>query len=224
MVYLQSRIPVVVEPGCRSGDDPEMGSTDSISSWKEMMKEIVGVQRPSIDTSVLPRPLVLPTMLDSPQSPLPRPRTSQSRSIFPNSSFRQSTMPSLPCTSRQQLPVPNRHRSLPAFKHGNEPHVPPLLTLPMPHPLATNAPTSHPQTPSSYSCSIPSPANSQKQFFSSGPGVVDAQSPRDRRWRSKHLSMMPLSSSPREIQSAEASPTTRSTRARLSKPLPAHFM
>ncbi|KAF8552590.1 hypothetical protein OG21DRAFT_1486092 [Imleria badia] len=223
VVYLQSRIPVVVEPKRRSDDDPEMGSADSHSSWREMMKEIVGVQTSSTDTNVPPWPLVLPTMLPQPTPP--------SQSTLPNPPCRQSMMPSLPRTSQQYLPaphsVPSRHRSLPAFKHGNGPRIrdiPPLLTLPIPHPLVTATLSSHPQTPSSYSYSTPSPANSEKQFFSSGPGVAVAQSPIDHQWRSKHLSIMPLYSSPSEMQNAEGSPTTRSMRARLSKPLPAHFM
>ncbi|KAF8447333.1 hypothetical protein L210DRAFT_2791200 [Boletus edulis BED1] len=225
VVYLQSRIPVVVEPKRRSGVDREMGSSDGLSTWKEMLKGIVGIQGSGTDTSVPPRPLMLPTVHTGQTSPsLPSP---QGQSTLPNPPHRQSRMSSLPHTSSQQpLPtshsVSSRHHSLPAFKHGNVPHIRPSLTLPIPHVLASNPPSSHPQTPSSHSYSTPSSAN---HSFTFRPGVANVQSPIDHRWRSKHLSMMPpSSSSPREMQSPEGSPTTRSMRAKLTKPLPAHLL
>jgi len=192
------------------------------------MKEIVRVQSSNTDTSISPRPLVLPTMVHTGQPSLPQSSGSRCQSTLPNASRRQSTMPSLPHTGQQFLPgphsVPNRHCSLPAFKHGG-PGLRPLLISSIPRHLATSASPSHPQTPSSYSYSTPSssPAISQNQFFKFEPVVGDLPSPtgRDHRERSKHLSMMPPSFS---MQSADESPTTRSTRARLSKPFPAHAM
>ncbi|KAI9574169.1 hypothetical protein HD554DRAFT_2045019 [Boletus coccyginus] len=226
VVYLQSRIPVVVEPN-RSGVDPEMGPSDSHSLWKGKMKEIVRVQSSNTDTTVSPRPLVLPTMIHAGQPSLSQSPGSQCQSTLLNASRRQSTMPFLPHTGQQFFPephsVPNRHRSLPAFKHAPGPDLRPLLTSSILRTLATSASSSHPQTPTSYSYSTPSssPAVSQNQFFGFEPVVGGLPSPRDHRWRLKHLSMMPPSPS---IQSADGSPTTRSTRARLSKPLPAHAM
>lgn len=226
VVYLQSRIPVVVEPKFpkRRSGDLEMGSTDSLSLWREKVEEIVRAQGSNTDGSVPSRPLVLPTMTHPRQSSLPHSLASQRQSTLP-APRRQSTMPSPPHSDQQPFlslpPVPNRHRSLPAFKHGKGDHLRPLLTISVSRPLAASTSTSHPQTPSSHSYSIPSPANPQSQPFSFGPSIADAQSSNG---SSRHLSMMPLSSSPREMQSAKGSPTTRSTRARLSKPLPAHLL
>lgn len=226
VVYLQSRIPVVVEPRLykrRSGVDLEWGSTDSLSSLKEKMKEIFRTQGSSTDTSVPPRPLVLPTLVHPRQSFPPQPQSN-----LPNAPRRQSTMPSLPHTVQQPFrplpPVPSRHHSLPAFKHGNGPHLRPLLTLSVPRPLAADAYSPHPQSPSSYSYSTPSPANPQNQFFSFQPSVTEVQSPRFHRGTSGHLSMMPLSSPSGETQNAEGGFTTRPTRARLTKPLPTHLL
>ncbi|KAH0826916.1 hypothetical protein J3R83DRAFT_4509 [Lanmaoa asiatica] len=232
VVYLQSRIPVVVEPKLhkrRSGVDLEMGSTDSLCSWNEKMKEIIRVQGSNTDTSVPPRPLLLPTMVHTRQSSLPQSSAPQRESTLPNAPRRQSTVPWLPHTGQQPHPalppIPDRHRSLPAFKHGDTPHLHPLFTLSIPRPLANNGSPSHPQTPSSHSYSPHPPANLQNQLFSVGPSVADVQSPKDHRDISRHFSMMHLSSSPREMQSAEGSPTARPTaRARLSKPIPAHLM
>ena len=222
MVYLQSRIPVVVDPKHRSGVDLELGSTDSLSLWREKINEIVGAQGSNTDTNVPPRPLVLPTMAHAGQPSEPQSSGPQRQSTLPNPPRRQSTRPPLPHTGQQFLPAPHsgpsRHRSLPAFKHGSGPGLHPSPTWSIPRPLATSASTSHPQTPSSHSYS---PASSQNQPFSLEPNVVDTRPPRDHRGRSKHLSMMPSSSSPREM-STEWSPTTR--RAKLSKQLPAHFM
>ena len=205
-----------------------MGSTDSLALWREKLKEIVGVQGPSTDTSVSPRSLVLPTVVHAGQPSLPLSSGHQRQSTLPNPPRRQSTMPPLPHTCQQFIPAPrsvtSRHRSLPAFKHGSGPDNRPPLTLSMPRPLATSASPSHPQTPPSHSYSTPSPASSQNQLLGFEPSVADVWSPGDHRGRSKHLSMMSPSSSPREMQSAGWSPTTRSSRAKLSKQLPAHFM
>lgn len=223
VVYLQSRIPVVVEPRLhkrRSGVDLEMGSTNSLCSWNEKMKEFIRVQGSNTNRSVPPRPLVLPTIVHARQSSLPQ----SSAPTLPNAPRRQSTMPSVPYTGQQPLhalsSVPSRHHSLPAFKHSNGPHIRPLLTLSMPRPHATNASSSHPQTPSSHTSS----ATPQNQFCTFEPSVADVQPPRDHRGISRHLSMMPMSSSPKEMESAEGSFTTRPTRAKLSKPPPAHLM
>ena len=207
VVYLQSRIPVAVEPEPRSGPDSEMGLTDTLSSWKEMIKEVVGVQRSSTDSSVQPRPLVLPAMVETGQS--------------------SSTLPIAPRQYLSELhSVPSRHHSLPAFKHGNVPLTQPLLALPTTDPLTTYVSISQPQTPSSHSYSTPSSANPRNPSFNFGPSVADIHSPRDHRWRSKHLSMMPTSpSSPGEMQNGDWNLTTpRSTRVKLTKPLPAHYM
>ena len=216
VVYLQSRIPVVVKSERRLAD-LEKGPSDSLFSWKEMLKEIVGTQCSST-IKVQPRPLVLPTMTHTAQSPGPRPAS-------PNTPRRQSTMPSLPHTSKQDVLaphlVPSRHRSLPAITHGDGPHIRAVLTLPITH---TSPASSHPRTPSSSSYSTPS-AKPFNQSFGLGPGVTDAEfPPRGHQWRSKHLSMMPSSSSSREMRTAQGSPTTRSTRTRLSKPIPAHLL
>jgi hypothetical protein len=198
-----------------------MGSADSLSLWREKLKEIIGVQGSNTDTSVSPRPLVLPTMAHAGQPSLPLSSGPQRQSTLPDPPRRQSTRPPLPQTGQQFLPsVPNRHHSLPAFKHGSGPD---LLTLSMPRPLATSASPPHPQTPSSHSYSTPSPASSQNRLFGFEPSVADVRSPGDHRVRSKHLSMMSLSSSPREMQGPEWSPTTR-PRGKLSKPLPAHYI
>lgn len=226
IVYLQSRIPVVVASKLpkRRSDDLEMGPTGSLSLWMEKAKEIVEAQCSSADGSVSPRSLVLPTTVHARQSSLPHSLVSQRQSTLSNAPHRQSTMPSLPCADQEpflsQVPsVPSRHHSLPAFRHGNGAHVRPLLTLSVSRPLGPSTPSSHPQTPSSRSYS-------QRQPFSFGPSVADTHSSKG---SPRHLSMMPLSSSPtsspREMQSAEGIPMTpRPTRARLSKPLPAHLL
>lgn len=186
------------------------------------MKDIIRLQGSNAKRSAPPRPLVLPTIVHARQASLPQSAVSQRQSTLLNAPCRQSTMPSLPHTGQQPshaLPsVPSRHHSLPAFKHGDGPHVHPMLKLNMPRPLATNASSSHSQSTSSHSHSALSPAKPQNQFVSFEPSVAD------HRGISKHLSMMPLSSSPREIQSAEGSSTTRLTGAKLTKPPPAHLM
>ncbi|KAG8217974.1 hypothetical protein J3R82DRAFT_6146 [Butyriboletus roseoflavus] len=125
VVCLQSRTPVAVGPMLykrRSGVDLESGSTDSLSSWNEKIKKFFVAHGSNTDTSVSPRPLVLPTLIHARQASLP-----QHQSSLPNVPPRQSTMPSLPHTGqrppRPLPPVPSRHYSLPAFKHDNGPHL-----------------------------------------------------------------------------------------------------
>lgn len=215
VVYLQSRIPVVVEPRPhkhRSGD-LEMGSTDTLSLWREKLKGIVGDPNSNTDGSIPSRSLVLPTMVHARQLSLPPSFASQHQADTP---CRQSTMPSLPHNNQRPSlshpPVPNRHHSLPAFKHSDRP----LFPLSISAPSATSV--FHPQTPSSYSYSTPSSANPQSQSFSSRSSAADPQSSKG---SSRHLSMMPLSSPSIEMQSTRGSDPRR---AKLSKPLPAHLL
>jgi len=215
VVYLQSRIPVVAEPKPQKHRprDPEIGSADSLPWAEARIPEAARIPEPNSDVSDPSRSLVLPAMAEARQS-LPR---SQRRSTFPEPPHRQLTMPYLPYTEHQPFhsipPVAGRHRSLPASKHNDRADLRPLL------PPCSSISTSSPQTPSSRSYSTPSLMNTQSQPFSFGPSPGDVPSSGR---STRHLSKMPFPSSPREMESAE--PTTRSTRARLLKPVPAHFM
>ena len=218
VVYLQSRIPVVVEPKPqkRRSRDLEMGSADSLAWANGRMPETVKLQGSDSDASGPSGSLGLPAVVRARQS-LPQ---SRRWPTFPEPLRGQLTMPSLPHTGHQPFhsvpSIASRHRSLPALKHNSRADLRPLLTS------CPSASTSTPQTPSSYSYSTPSLMNAQSQSFSFGPSAADVPSSGK---GTRYTSMMPFSSSPREIESAKGTPTTpRSTRARLSKPVPAHLM
>ncbi|KAG6330135.1 hypothetical protein ID866_8954 [Astraeus odoratus] len=128
MVYLQSRIPVVVPPS-------KGGALGSRSSIMPLMDPEMAERRPSdasgtsSDSSLL-KPPVPPSQ--PPQVPRPL--------LLPQ---RQSTLPAL-----SQPPVsvgPQRHRSLPAIHHPTERSFPRrTMTLTIPAPLA---PQSQPYVP-----------------------------------------------------------------------------
>lgn len=177
------------------------------------------MQSSSPNTSISSRSLLLPSMVQAGPSSQSQLSTLQGRSL-PNTPHRQSTIPSSSHVNQQSvLPsVPSRHQSLPAFKHGNAPD---LRSLSIPFPVPNDISLLQPQTPSSHTFSA---SSSRNHSFGSGPCVTKVRFADDDRWKSRHFSMIPSSSSPREMHSAEESPTTpSSSRARLLKPIPSHL-
>ncbi|KIK97496.1 hypothetical protein PAXRUDRAFT_824889 [Paxillus rubicundulus Ve08.2h10] len=182
-------------------------------------------------------PLLLPATLGCRRSTLPPPPRRQSTS--PYQPRRQSTLPSSPQASDAQAvpPLPtirNRHMSLPPPKNGNENRYArrSAIKVAISDPLASQAQIqkpspyqSYPQTPSSYSS--PSLSSPDAHTVNVQPGVAEQRSSREGRQGSRHLSMMSLSLSPGSSpidSNLSWSPITRSSGAKLSKPLPAYLV